>query len=154
MPGLQRSAPSTIVAHLLQTCLPSPVSNYTFVDLCAGGGGPTPAIEEYLNTTPPQSTSQAAKAKFILTDLHPHTLLWEQAVASSRRRRDERTLDYVPHPVNAADVDKEFVERMREGGRRKVFRIFNLAFHHFDDGLARGILKSCVEGARVGEGFG
>jgi len=75
-------------------------------------------------------------------------------VASSQRRRDERTLDYVPHPVDAADVDKEFVERMREGGRRKVFRIFNLAFHHFDDRLARGILKGCVEGARVGEGFG
>ncbi|KAL8365947.1 hypothetical protein RB595_004633 [Gaeumannomyces hyphopodioides] len=34
---------------------------------------------------------------------------------------------------------------------RKIFRLFNLAFHHFDDPLARAILKDTVE---TSDGFG
>ncbi|KAL8334741.1 hypothetical protein RB598_009134 [Gaeumannomyces tritici] len=37
------------------------------------------------------------------------------------------------------------------GQPRKIFRLFNLAFHHFDDPLARAILKDTVE---TSDGFG
>jgi hypothetical protein len=60
---------------------------------------------------------------------------------------------YVPYPVDAANVPEELVGRYRGEGKR-VFRLFNLAFHHFDDGLARRILRGTVEGAGAGEGFG
>lgn len=65
----------------------------------------------------------------------------------------------MPHPVDAANVAESLVEGFRdgggeEGGKRKVFRMFCLAFHHFPDRLARRILKGAVEGAGVGEGFG
>jgi hypothetical protein len=40
----------------------------------------------------------------------------------------------------------------QQGGGKKVFRLFNLAFHHFGDGLAREMLRDTVEGG--GEGIG
>ncbi|KAI5866313.1 hypothetical protein GGS23DRAFT_380974 [Durotheca rogersii] len=90
--------------------------------------------------------------QFVLTDLHPNVESWAAAAAKSEH------LTYVPQPIDAADAPPDLLRQcVRNGGRRAgrekkgVFRLFNLAFHHFDDDLARGILKNTVE---TSDGFG
>jgi hypothetical protein len=164
----------------------SGVSTYTYIDFCAGAGGPTPYIERALNRqltassspstsssssssengkpsyaavasqdpTPDASSSVPASArnghsgseavKFILTDLHPHVESWEKAAAQSPH------LTYVSTPVDAAAAPTDLIQRNKAGGKG-VFRLFNLAFHHFDDKLARAILRNTVE---TSDGFG
>jgi hypothetical protein len=153
------------VSHLLRTHLSRSLHTYTFIDFCAGGGGPTPSIERHLNQTLRQGKKDSKDdpapepepVHFVLTDLHPHTELWAQAAAKSP------FLSYVPEPVDAAKAPRDLLRRFAAGGegtgagsqgqgRKKVFRLFNLAFHHFDDGLARRILRDTVEGG--GDGFG
>lgn len=57
LPVVQRlGSPASIVAKILADELGDHVSDYVFVDYCAGGGGPTPFIEQYLNS--PRSTQQ------------------------------------------------------------------------------------------------
>ncbi|KAL2133998.1 hypothetical protein VTI74DRAFT_1251 [Chaetomium olivicolor] len=159
IPLLQTSSPARLVARLLTTHLsPYDLGSYTIIDFCAGGGGPTPSIERHLNrslgpsTTANGSSSStepaaATAVKFVLTDLHPHTELWSQAAAESSN------VEYVPYPVDAGAVPEAVVGKYR-GRAKKVFRLFNLAFHHFDDGLARKVLRDAVQGAGRGEGFG
>ncbi|SPQ26796.1 3b288a8e-4285-4802-bdd6-8b3f1d7911ff [Thermothielavioides terrestris] len=159
VPFLQPSSPAQVVARLLVTHLPN-LHSYTFIDFCAGGGGPTPSIEQHLNQSLLPAAASAAQdqnhhhkqqqprqkpVQFVLTDLHPHTDLWAQAAARSSN------LAYEREPVDAARVPRALLARHARGGK-KVFRLFNLAFHHFDDGLARRILKDTLDGG--GDGFG
>ncbi|KAL2162252.1 hypothetical protein VTH06DRAFT_7165 [Thermothelomyces fergusii] len=132
-----------LVARLLRTHLSPGLHSYTFIDFCAGGGGPTPSIERHLNGPLAFGRGRGGRGggqeqrdgekkpplQFVLTDLHPHVDLWAQAAARSPN------LSYVADP-----------------GTNKVFRLFNLAFHHFDDALARKILRDTVDGG--GDGFG
>jgi hypothetical protein len=53
--------------------------------------------------------------------------------------------------VDAARVPRDLIGRYRREGK-KVFRLFNLAFHHFDDELARRILRDTVDGGDAGFG--
>jgi len=174
IPLLQTSSPAQLVARLLRTHLSNPLHSYVFIDFCAGGGGPTPSIERHLNSSlPPSSssrtsattTSSSAKSRannrdsnddeqvnglpeplhFVLTDLHPHTDLWSRAAAQSPN------ISFVPTPVDASRAPRDLVRDYTRRGK-KVFRLFNLAFHHFDDALARRILKDTVDGG--GDGFG
>ncbi|CAJ2505093.1 Uu.00g124870.m01.CDS01 [Anthostomella pinea] len=193
IPVLQSCSAANLVAKTIRRVLGSAVSKYTYIDFCAGAGGPTPFIEQALNrqlesstsasSSPPSSSNPSSNAgevienqpikgvsyaavasveptvngeskedgdgsskavKFILTDLHPHISSWE--VASSKSEH----LSYVSEPVDATDAPVELIQRhpTRNG---KVFRLFNLAFHHFDDNLARAILKNTVE---TSDGFG
>ncbi|KAI0198529.1 hypothetical protein F4808DRAFT_435485 [Astrocystis sublimbata] len=181
VPLLQPCSPATLVANILRRELGASVSSNTYIDFCAGAGGPTPYIEQALNqqldatrsnpaddtaTSSSASTyaaaaslsptkahapavsarpsSEDAAVKFILTDLHPHVESWEKAAAKSPH------LTYVSTPVDAAAAPADLIERNKTGGKG-VFRLFNLAFHHFDDDLARAILKNTVS---TGEGFG
>ncbi|KAK5626160.1 hypothetical protein RRF57_001875 [Xylaria bambusicola] len=172
IPVLQTSSPATHVANILRRELGSAsASSYTYIDFCAGAGGPTPYIERALNqqlrNPSPQPPSYATVVsqspngdtttthlpsppntdqgvKFILTDLHPHVESWEKAARASPY------LTYVSTPVDAADAPPELITQHKAAGKG-VFRLFNLAFHHFDDGLARAILKNTVE---TSEGFG
>lgn len=51
LPIVQRlGSPASIVAKILADELGEHVGDYVFVDYCAGGGGPTPFIERYLNS--------------------------------------------------------------------------------------------------------
>ncbi|OTA61531.1 hypothetical protein K449DRAFT_382917 [Hypoxylon sp. EC38] len=192
IPILQPSSAATIVAETLRRVLGARVSRHTYIDFCAGAGGPTPFIERALNAqleratrsrTVPSSASvvngerkaasestpsYAAIANpnvesatvheekegdvavdFVLTDLHPHVEAWDAAAKKSDR------LTYVAHPVDAAHAPADLLRKYsRKGGNGKgkgIFRLFNLAFHHFDDDLARSILKNTVE---TSEGFG
>jgi hypothetical protein len=76
--------------------------------------------------------------KFVLTDLHPHPDDW--AIAA----RESPNISYEPGSVDAANVPPELVGRYKNEGK-KVMRLFSLAFHHFDDPLAKAILKNTVE---------
>ncbi|KAI1422565.1 hypothetical protein F5Y12DRAFT_611192 [Xylaria sp. FL1777] len=181
LPLLQPCSPATLVANILRRELGgAAVSSYTYIDFCAGAGGPTPYIEQALNRQlgetassnsslssssapsyaaiasqdphhqnqnggPAQNSSHGNEGmKFILTDLHPHVESWEKAARASPH------LTYVSTPVNAAAAPPELILRNKAGGKG-VFRLFNLAFHHFDDELARAILKNTVE---TSDGFG
>ncbi|KAI1410497.1 hypothetical protein F5Y13DRAFT_167887 [Hypoxylon sp. FL1857] len=193
IPILQPSSAATIVAATLRRVLGDRVSRHTYIDFCAGAGGPTPFIERALNKQLERSTtthtvpatasagvvdgeSKAAsestpsyaavadpKAEsatvrdeeeeddvavdFVLTDLHPHVESWAAAAKKSDR------LTYVSDPVDAAHAPADLLRRYsgKEGNGKGIFRLFNLAFHHFDDDLARSILKNTVE---TSEGFG
>ncbi|KAI1078871.1 hypothetical protein F5B20DRAFT_546495 [Whalleya microplaca] len=181
LPPLQQCSPATLVANTLRRVLGASVSAHTYIDFCAGAGGPTPFIEQALNAqllspsphASPEdkgngrgssvsngaaSPSYAAVAstpkeegvRFVLTDLHPHVEAWEAAARQSAH------LTYVPEPVDAANAPPDLLKRYGENGNGKgkgkgVFRLFNLAFHHFDDGLARAILRNTVE---TSDGFG
>lgn len=167
VPIIQKSSPAHVVARLLSTNLATTVRDYVFIDFCAGAGGPTPSIEKHLNQTiqgsaapttngtptPVNGTSSPSYAavastpapvRFVLTDLHPHVDDWKKAAAASPN------LSYVRHSVDAANAPAELVGKYKGEGK-KVFRLFNLAFHHFDDPLAKAILKNTVE---TSDGFG
>ncbi len=140
------------------------------MDFCAGAGGPTPFIEKDLNAqlssritkfqttkngftngcakglTPrsPRTVNSAADdgaVKFILTDLHPHIPDWTEA-----SKRSEN-LSFVSESVDAANAPHSL--NGQDG--KKIFRLYNLAFHHFEDKLGSAILKNTIETA---DGFG
>lgn len=73
---------------------------------------------------------------FILTDLHPNVSAWERLA----KRRPE--ISFERESVDASDAPQRLVKR--EDGK-DIIRLFNLAFHHFDDPLASKILKNTVE---------
>ncbi|KAK3682411.1 hypothetical protein B0T22DRAFT_282777 [Podospora appendiculata] len=171
VPILQSTSPARLVAKVLSSHLASSIRNYVFIDFCAGAGGPTPSIEKHLNQTlnsspstdPPHGTfaqvaaaaaasdsdlasppPQPSPVQFVLTDLHPHVADWKSAAAASPN------ISYVASSVDAAAVPADLVGSYKRQGK-KVFRLFNLAFHHFDDPLAKAILKNTVE---TSDGFG
>jgi hypothetical protein len=134
------------------------------VDFCAGAGGPTPFIEKDLNAqlasrnsssllpgtaktngltprSPRNGYPNDAAVKFVLTDLHPHIPDWTEA-----SKRSEN-LSFVVDPVDASNAPIDLVGQ--DG--KKIFRLYNLAFHHFDNDLGKAILRNTVETA---DGFG
>ncbi|KKA27642.1 hypothetical protein TD95_001744 [Thielaviopsis punctulata] len=144
IPLLQPASPAHVAANTLTGVLGLRTSAYAFVDFCAGAGGPTPAIERHVN----RALRAAARApvRFVMTDLHPNPWGWEAAVKRAAARGDEGPvcLGYEPGSVDASAAPRGLVEQYtRNGG--KVFRLYNLAFHHFDNELARRILKNTVE---------
>ncbi|KAH8666789.1 hypothetical protein BX600DRAFT_511688 [Xylariales sp. PMI_506] len=165
LPFIEPCSPAMLVAQTLRRVLgSSSVSRYTFIDFCAGAGGPTPAIERALNGSlesgndgnsqgngngSVNGTYAAAAASraipFVLTDLHPHPDAWARLAKASPN------LTYEAAPVDAAAAPAELIARYKTGPDRRVFRLFNLAFHHFEDDLARAILRDTV---RNSDGFG
>ena len=157
MPIMQKHSPAQVVSSILYNTLDNSVTEYTYVDFCAGAGGPTPCIERELNQklaktkSSPERTGPAATAvvngepnepvQFVMTDLHPHIAEWKEACSKSKN------LTFVPKPVDATNAPADLI--LDDG--KKVFRMFNLAFHHFDDNLGRDILKNTLE---TSDGFG
>ncbi|KND90519.1 hypothetical protein TOPH_04724, partial [Tolypocladium ophioglossoides CBS 100239] len=124
--------PAHMVANILIDNLGAALSSYMFIDFCAGGGGPTLYIERVVNAhlrdrgEPP--------VDFVLTDLHPKI-----AARDHVARRNPR-ITYESESVDASRAPEKLVRR-----GKKVMRLFNLSFHHFDDPLARKVLKDTVE---------
>lgn len=154
------------MASTLYRALSDDVTKYTYVDFCAGAGGPTPFIEKDLNSqlfsatheeaganptstnglTPRTATTRKApinkgNVKFVLTDIHPHIPDWTEAT----KRSDN--LSYMAESVDAANAPAS----LNGNAEQKIFRLYNLAFHHFDDELGSAILKNTIETA---DGFG
>lgn len=107
------------------------MTKYTFVDACAGAGGPTPLIEKRMN----QQLKSAGldSVRFVLTDLWPDIKAWKQITSRSEN------ISYIEQPI---DATKGIRLVAPEG---KECRMFNLSFHHFDDGPAEKVLKSAVD---------
>lgn len=194
VPPLQHTSPARLVSEIIprqlaavdatqQASPPTPADratasreaglaccrDYTFVDFCAGGGGPTPKIESEINKDASGSSSRLSNGttakgngmpasipeeqeqqktepvQFVLTDLFPHVEAWEGHASRSANVSFERD------SVDASAVPAELVQKFRmlgvkKGGKqKKLFRLFNLAYHHFDDDLARRILKDTIE---------
>jgi hypothetical protein len=117
------------------------------VDFCSGAGGPTPEIEIAVNAdlgAGGKGTKGHAIGRegvdFVLTDIFPHLEAW-QAVA----KRSEH-LHYVSVPVDAGDAPQNLLALANapEQDKKKVFRLFSLAFHHFDDPIAAKILLNTL----------
>ncbi|KAF4635540.1 hypothetical protein G7Y89_g2555 [Cudoniella acicularis] len=167
VPVLQKASPAQLVASTLCQTLSDDVRKYTYVDFCAGAGGPTPFIEKDLNAqlssrmpTSPfpvnsnsnskgliprspriQTPSEQGAVKFVLTDLHPHIPDWTEASKKSEN------LSFVADSVDAANAPSS----LNHGDGREIFRLYNLAFHHFEDKLGLNILRNTIETA---DGFG
>jgi len=90
------------------------------VDLCAGGGGPTPAVIEALS-------KRGLNVDVTLTDLHPNLTAFRQMQAESGGK-----VRFSETPVDATAVPAELT------GVRTVFN----AFHHFPPALAKQILSA------------
>ncbi|KAI0152683.1 hypothetical protein GGR57DRAFT_469960 [Xylariaceae sp. FL1272] len=178
VPIIQECTPASLVAQVLQNELGQDVSKHTFVDFCSGAGGPTPEIERVLNeklkdqqSTPfpkvrfngtayvddndsasavkntaagTSSRSKTPYAHFVLTDLHPNISSWKEAEKKSSH------ITYVSEPVDASNVSQALLSG-HVAKDKKVFRLFNLAFHHFDDNLAQKVLQDTIE---TSDGFG
>ncbi|RKU44808.1 hypothetical protein DL546_000672 [Coniochaeta pulveracea] len=149
VPFFELLSPANLAARVLASQLGPRLRSYVFIDFCAGGGGPTPSIERHLNGTVLNLPSTSGKpsyaeavdntpCQFVLTDLHPHVEEWRVAA------RESRNVSFEPRSVDAANVPKELVDRYKREGK-KVCRLFSLAFHHFDDPLAKSILRNTVE---------
>lgn len=141
LPLIQPSSPASLVARVLRIQLGTTLPEYTFVDFCAGAGGPTPAIERVLN----RSTNQTEKSfwggrsrdgkkeeeddgddgdgdgddyrgvDFVLTDLHPHLSAWHTAARQSPH------ILFVPASVDASAVPPDLLSHaVRRRGRSSL----------------------------------
>lgn len=127
-----KGPPAAQVCDLLLDHLPD-ASSYTFIDSCAGGGGPTPILEANLNAK--LHAQGRGPVRFVLTDLYPPVSDWEAIAKRSAN------ISYIEEPVDATKA-----QRLAEPGKKEC-RIFNLCFHHFDDPAAATVLRSAVESA-------
>lgn len=106
-------------------------AQFTFIDACAGAGGPTPLLEAKMNK---RLTSSGYKpVEFVLTDLWPDIKAWEKISKSSEH------ISYIPEPIDATKP-----RRLAKKGTKEC-RIFNLCFHHFNDDAAEKVLSSAVQ---------
>lgn len=154
IPYIQPVSPARIVSRLLEAHLGDRLSDHVFIDFCAGGGGPTPSIERHINRDIKQQASSGSRPKdpvqFVLTDLHPHIENWTEAASRSPN------VHFSPDSVDASDAPADLLTNhlntttLQVDKKKKQFRLFNLAFHHFDDALARRILANTL---RTSDGF-
>jgi hypothetical protein len=126
----RKSSTAAQACDILLEHIPDP-SSFTFIDACAGAGGPTPILEPTLNGK--LEAQGNPPVNFFLTDLYPDLEAWKSIVKRSEY------ISYVEHPVDATKVAK-----YAEPGKKEC-RIFNLCFHHFDDPAASAVLKSAVQ---------
>ena len=110
------------------------VAKYTFVDACAGAGGPTPHIEPRMNEQ--LRDAGLDPVRFVLTDLWPDMKAWREITSKSK------SITYVEQPIDATKG-----VRLVGGPEGKECRMFNLSFHHFDDVPAEKVLAAAVDSA-------
>ena len=108
-------------------------NKYTFVDACAGAGGPTPLIEPSMNGQ--LKSAGLEPVKFVLTDLWPDLEAWKEITNKSKN------ISYVEQPVDATKGIR------LTGTEGRECRMFNLSFHHFDDTAAEKVLTSAITSA-------
>ncbi|KAK5101331.1 hypothetical protein LTS08_004938 [Lithohypha guttulata] len=138
-PVLQPTAPCDLVPRVLTSVLKSRISRYIYVDFASGAGGPTPYIERQLNA---QLAKDGEKeVGFVLSDISPHLQAWQAASKKSNN------LHYIAGSVDAsaAPPKEKLLQGVTDTQDKGVMRLFSLAFHHFDDDLAKKILKNTAE---------
>ena len=138
-PFIQPMSPAALVSRVLTSVLGPRISDYAYVDFASGAGGPTPYIENHLNGE--LRAKGEEEVKFVLTDISPHVGAWEVAA------RKSANVSFIPQSIDATDAPSaETLLKDVPGVKgKKVLRLFSLAFHHFDDGLAAKVLENTVE---------
>ncbi|RKF63478.1 hypothetical protein GcM3_139012 [Golovinomyces cichoracearum] len=153
-PVIQEASAAQSVARILSRVVGDKIQQFTYVDFCAGAGGPTPTIEKEINSKlisganenshnsqSTEKTKSNSPVQFVLTDLHPHIPDWTKIA-----KRNEN-ITFYSEPVDATDVPVSLIGN----NHKKIFRLYNLSFHHFDDKLGSDILHNTLETA---DGFG
>ncbi|KAI9750307.1 MAG: hypothetical protein M1815_001873 [Lichina confinis] len=155
LPYIQPQSPAEIAARVVLSAVEElgreNASDAVVVDFCSGGGGPVPAIERLVNEWRSKEYGDGRQLYFVMSDLHPHVRAWKEAAAKSS------CLGYIPTSVDAAAPSREDLERVirhrsstsssASAHPPRVFRLFCLAFHHFDDALARKVLQDAMANA-------
>lgn len=93
------------------------------IDLCSGGGGPIPSLQEAL-------AKQGLSVNFILTDRYPNLEAFQYLAEHSQGR-----IAFIDGPVDARAVPAEL----------RGFRTLFNAFHHFDRADAVAVLSGAAE---------
>ena len=127
------------MAQLLWNILGSRASDYVYVEFASGAGGPTPYIANFLNR---QLRNEGKdEVKLVLSDLQPHLSAWEPLA------KKNENISYISQSVDATNCPAPEILLKDVPGveGKKVMRMFNLAFHHFDVDLAAKILENTVE---------
>ncbi|KAJ3527152.1 hypothetical protein NM208_g10844 [Fusarium decemcellulare] len=127
-------SPAQIAASRLIQYLDTSLSSYKFVDFCAAAGGPTPLIEDHVNRYLRNRDRQ--EVDFVLADTHPNINAWTRIASQNPH------ITYKGQSVDASQAPERLTQP-KDG--RTVFRLFNLAFHRFDDDLAQRILKNTID---------
>ncbi|TKA83430.1 hypothetical protein B0A55_00328 [Friedmanniomyces simplex] len=148
LPFLQRQSPAELAADAVLSAINSlhgiDTEEWTVIDFCSGAGGPVPYIETLVNDS--RQLEGKKPIAFRLSDLHPNLDAWIKHAALSEN------LSFVPQPVDAGyppittpgDKDAALKAGYTSNGS-KIFRLFCLSFHHFDDATARRVLESTLE---------
>jgi len=152
VPLLQKASPAKLAAGLIMKTLDElsdfENSKLSIVDFCSGAGGPIPTIENLVNSA--RHEQKRKPIPFLLTDLHPHIDSWMRMCSQSH------SLNFIPQSVDATDPPIAVTSftspaSQSEDGElssnTRVFRLYCLAFHHFDDELARKVLESTMQTA-------
>ena len=90
-------------------------------------------------------SEKVGQANFVLTDIAPHLLAWKAAVQQSPNIR------YVPEPIDAASASPSLLRSVApsplslSAAKLPMFRLFSLAFHHFDEPFAERILANTID---------
>ncbi|KAK3675044.1 hypothetical protein LTR78_004978 [Recurvomyces mirabilis] len=153
LPIIQRQTPAELAANAILDALNTiediDSAQWTIIDFCSGGGGPIPVIERHINRHRKLEGKQPIQ--FRLSDIVPNLDAW-MAHAS---RSDN--LSFVPQPVDASFPPFSVISTTTPGDKQaaadqglvsngsKVFRLFCLSFHHFDDEQAKRVIKSTLE---------
>jgi hypothetical protein len=138
-PFIQPVSPAALVSRILSTVLGPRITEYVYVDFASGAGGPTPYIENHLNSE--LRAAGKEEVQFVLTDISPHVGAWEMA------RKNSKNISYIPQSVDAtnAPAAETLLKDLPGVKTKKVMRLFSLAFHHFDDDLAAKVLENTIE---------
>lgn len=153
LPFLQQQSPAELAADAIDDALRSiediNTANWTIIDFCSGAGGPVPLMESLVNHA--RKEHNLKPIPFELSDIEPNLDAWMEHSSLSEH------LSFLPNPVDASHPpfsvissttsgvqDAAFKQGYQSNGS-KVFRLFCLSFHHFDDNTARKVLKSTLE---------
>ncbi|XRM42156.1 hypothetical protein ABZX51_005385 [Aspergillus tubingensis] len=132
LPPVAKAPSAEIACEVLADNFPD-LSSFTFVDLGSGAGGPSATFERLLNAR--LRAQHLPPAHFLLTDLNPHPREWAALT------KQQENISYISEPVDASKCGRLVPQN------RKECRMFNVAFHHFDDPLAIPMLRSAIESA-------
>ncbi|ETO28176.1 hypothetical protein RFI_08954 [Reticulomyxa filosa] len=100
-----------------------------FIDLCSGGGGPTPFIHHLLRT------EHLVEVETYLSDLHPQVKQWKYLCVHNDH------LKYVEKSMNALSIDMASVLDSKDS---VVVRSMYASFHHFLPLQVIHLLSDCI----------
>jgi hypothetical protein len=143
-PIIQAIAPCALAARILRSILGERISEYVYIDFASGSGGPIPYIERDLNEQLKEEGKE--EVKFVLSDISPHVKAWHDLSKKSDN------LSFISSSVDATDAPPTtaLLKGIAGAQGKKVMRLFNLAFHHFDDELAAKVLQNTI---KTSDGF-